>query len=76
MGDDHDTASFAVATTRIPALRSWTIYLPGEAKNALTQVSLTNQQFLQPWQGGLLFAAYGLAFAVVGTLLTIRRDVT
>lgn len=62
--------------TRIPALRSWTIYLPGEAKNALTQVSLTNQQFLQPWQGGLLFAAYGLAFALAGTLLTIRRDVT
>jgi ABC-2 type transport system permease protein len=62
--------------TRIPALHSWTIYLPGEAENALTQVSLTNQQFLQPWQGGLLFAAYGLAFALAGTLLTIRRDVT
>jgi ABC-2 type transport system permease protein len=62
--------------TRIPALRSWTVYLPGEAKNALTQVALTNQQFLQPWQGGLLFACYGLAFAVAGTLLTVRRDVT
>lgn len=62
--------------TRIAALRSWTIYLPGEAKNALTQVSLTNQQFLQPWQGGVLFAAYGLAFAVAGMLLTVRRDVS
>jgi ABC-2 type transport system permease protein len=62
--------------TRIPALRGWTIYLPGEAENALTQVALTNQEFLQPWQGGLLFAAYGIAFAVAGTLLTVRRDVT
>jgi ABC-2 type transport system permease protein len=62
--------------TRIPALRTWTVYLPGEAENALTQVTLTNQQLLQPWQGGLLFAAYGIALAVAGMQLTVRRDVT
>jgi len=62
--------------TRIPALRGWTIYLPGEAESALTQVALTNQEFLQPWQGGLLFAAYGIVFTGAGTLLTVRRDVT
>lgn len=62
--------------TRIPALESWTIYLPGAAENALTQVSLRDQEFLEPWLGGLLFVAYGLAFAVAGTYLAIRRDVT
>jgi hypothetical protein len=52
------------------------IYLPGAAENALTQVSLRDQEFLEPWLGGLLFVAYGLAFAVAGTYLAIRRDVT
>src|SRR5919106_1579699 len=62
--------------TRIPALESWTIYLPGAAKNALTQVSLRSQEYLEPWFGGALFVAYGLAFAVAGMYLAIRRDVT
>ena len=62
--------------TRIPALESWTIYLPGAAKNAMTQVSLTSQEYLEPWFGGALFVAYGLAFAVAGMYLVIRRDVT
>jgi ABC-2 type transport system permease protein len=62
--------------TRIPALSSWTIYLPGAAANALTQVAQANQDFLPPWQGGLVLAAYGLILATAGTVLTIRRDVT
>lgn len=62
--------------TRIPALSSWTIYLPGAAANALTQVAQANQNFLPPWQGGLVLAAYGLILAAAGTVLTIRRDVT
>ena len=62
--------------TRIPALQSWTIYLPVAAKNALTQISQTNLRFLEPWQGGLVFAGYGIAFALAGTLVTIRRDMT
>jgi ABC-2 type transport system permease protein len=62
--------------TRIPALENWTIYLPGSAENALTQMSLRDQVFLEPWIGGLLFVAYGLAFAVAGTYLAMRRDVT
>jgi ABC-2 type transport system permease protein len=55
---------------------SWTIYLPGAAANALTQVAQANQDFLSPWQGGLVLAAYGLLLATAGTVLTIRRDVT
>jgi ABC-2 type transport system permease protein len=61
---------------RIEAFSDWTMYLPGPAAGALTQVSLTNQDFLAPWQGGLVLAAYGLMLALVGAHLTIRRDVT
>lgn len=62
--------------TGIPALADWTVYLPGSASAALTQVSLSNQDYLDPWQGGLLLAGYGLALALAGTLLSIRRDIT
>ncbi len=33
-------------------------------------------ELLDPWQGGALLLAYGLAFAIIGSLLTVRRDVT
>src|SRR6266542_1554202 len=62
--------------TRISALGDWTRYLPGPAASALTQVTLDNQAFLHPWQGGLVLAVYGVAFAIAGTLLAVRRDVT
>lgn len=62
--------------TSISALRSWTIYLPGAAANAVTQVAQVGQEFLEPWQGALVLAGYGLAFAAAGTLLSMRRDVT
>jgi hypothetical protein len=62
--------------TRIPALADWTMYLPGPASNALTGITLRNQDFLQPWQGGMLLTGYGIAFATLGTCLAVRRDVT
>jgi ABC-2 type transport system permease protein len=62
--------------TRIPALQGWTIYLPGSASAALTRVSQAGQQFLAPWQGGLVLAGYGIVLAVAALLLTVRRDVT
>jgi ABC-type transport system involved in multi-copper enzyme maturation permease subunit len=62
--------------TRIPSLSDWTVYLPGAAANALTQVAQSNQHFLEPWQGGLVLAGDGLVFAVAGTFLAVRRDVT
>lgn len=62
--------------TSIAALDSWTSYLPGSARAALTQVVLSHRDFLAPWQGGIVLAAYGIAFAVAGTLLAVRRDVT
>ena len=42
--------------------------------------ALTNQQatngLLPMWGGALLFVAYGVAFATIGTRFTIRRDVS
>jgi ABC-2 type transport system permease protein len=67
--------------TRIPALESWTVYLPGPAENALTSVSYGDGSVygalsaLEPWQGGLLFAGYGIVLALAGTFLSVRRDV-
>lgn len=62
--------------TNIPALSTFTIYLPGSAANALTQVRLTDREFLQPWQGGLLLAFYAIVAVAAGTYLVNRRDIT
>ncbi|HEX5542391.1 MAG TPA: hypothetical protein VFX60_12670, partial [Micromonospora sp.] len=62
--------------TNIPALDTWTRYLPGPADNALSGITLTNQQFLQPWQGGLVLTAYCLIIAAAGTYLASRKDIT
>jgi ABC-2 type transport system permease protein len=51
-------------------------FLPGGAAAALTQTTQPNATLLEPWQGGLLLAGYGIAFAVLGALTTVRRDVT
>jgi ABC-2 type transport system permease protein len=62
--------------TRIPALQGWTVYLPGSASAALTRVSQAGQEFLAPWQGGLVLAGYVLALAAAAAVFTLRRDVT
>jgi ABC-2 type transport system permease protein len=62
--------------TRIPALADWTRYLPDAAANALTHLSQTDQEFLEPWLGGVVLAGYGIAFAVAGSYFAVRRDVT
>ena len=62
--------------TGIPAVNSWTTYLPGSASAALTQVSLTTQDYLRAWEGGLVMAGYGLLFAAAGAMFSIRRDIT
>jgi ABC-2 type transport system permease protein len=62
--------------TSIPALSDWTIYLPGSASAALTQVSLSTQDYLEAWQGGLVLAGYGVVLALLGTAVVVRRDVS
>ena len=65
----------------IPKVRAAYPYLPGGAGSALTQTIDPNGQnsgytLLHAWEGGLLLLAYGVVFAVIGSLLTVRRDVT
>jgi ABC-2 type transport system permease protein len=53
-----------------PGLGRW---LPEGAAAALTSPGVAT---LSMWAGGLLFAAYGLALALIGTRLVVRRDLT
>lgn len=62
--------------TGIPALRDWTIYLPGSASAALTRVSLTTQEYLGALEGGFVLAGYAAVLALAGSLLLTRRDIT
>jgi hypothetical protein len=62
--------------TRIPALHDWTVYLPGPSASALTQITLTDQDFLQPWQGGVVLALYALVAVAAGLWHTNRVDLT
>ena len=62
--------------TRIPALQDWTVFLPGPSASALTQITLTDQDFLQPWQGGVVLAGYALVVASAGAWRTNRLDLT
>ena len=64
----------------IPRVQEAYPYLPGGAASGLIRTDDPNVQspvdLLEPWQGGVLLLAYGLIFAIVGSLLTVRRDVT
>jgi ABC-type transport system involved in multi-copper enzyme maturation permease subunit len=62
--------------TRIPALQDWTMYLPGPAASALTQITLTNQDFLQPWQGGTVLTGYAALVTAAGLWITTHIDLT
>ena len=65
----------------IPKVQAAFPYLPGGATSSL--LSTTSQStadlgydLLSPWAGGALLLAYGVVFAVIASLLTVRRDVT
>jgi ABC-type transport system involved in multi-copper enzyme maturation permease subunit len=60
----------------LPTIRDYYKWFPGGANSALTSNFQPNIQVLQPYQGGLLLVAYGLVFAILGTRLAVRRDVT
>ena len=60
----------------IPATASAYRWLPGGALRAMTLSGVPGPELLQPWQGGLLLLGYGLLAAVLGTLFTVRRDIT
>jgi len=58
----------------IPAIQGAYKWLPGGAVSAITESS-QGPTVLAPWQGALLLLGYGLAFALLGTFLAVRRDV-
>ena len=56
-------------------------YLPGGATSATGQHRRPERgrrslHLLSPLAGGALLLAYGLVFAILGSMLTVRRDVT
>lgn len=57
----------------LPDVGRW---LPGGAAAALTGAEPPNGGMLPMWGGGLLLAAYGVAFAWAGARFTLQRDVT
>ncbi|MGH3155203.1 MAG: hypothetical protein ACRDNF_01300 [Streptosporangiaceae bacterium] len=61
--------------SHIAALHSWTTYLPGVAADGLTQASQAGVQLLSPWAGGVVFAAWAIAFGAAGTARTVHRDI-
>jgi ABC-2 type transport system permease protein len=60
----------------LPGIRDYYKWFPGGANAALTGASQPNITLLAQYQGGLLLVAYGLVFAILGTWLAVRRDVT
>jgi ABC-2 type transport system permease protein len=60
----------------VPVVRDYYKWFPGGANNALTGAFQPNMNLLQQYQGGLLLVGYGLVFAILGTWLAVRRDVT
>jgi len=62
--------------SHIAPLHSWTPYLPGVAADGLTQAVQSGVRLLSPWAGGLVFAAWAIAFAVAGMISTSRTDIT
>jgi hypothetical protein len=60
----------------LPTIRDYYKYFPGGANASLTGASQPGTTLLEPWQGGLLLVAYGVVFAIAGTRLAVRRDVS
>jgi hypothetical protein len=63
----------SMLTNFAPGVGRW---FPGGAASAMSGVRSTGGDLLPIWAAALLFAAYGLAFAVAGTRFVVRRDVT
>jgi ABC-2 type transport system permease protein len=62
--------------SNIPGIRDYYKWFPGGAAAALGQQFSQRANLLEPWQGGLVLVGYGLAFAIAGTFLAVRRDVS
>lgn len=61
--------------SHIASLSSWTPYLPGMAADSLTQDIQNGVRLLSPLAGGLVFAAWAVAFVLAGVVITERTDI-
>ena len=68
--------SFVVEALLVGLLPEVGRWLPGGAGQGLARTSTTAGELLPMWGGGLLLAAYGVAFALVGSRFVVRRDIT
>ncbi len=59
----------------IPVVKHAYPYLPGAAAAALSGAPHNEVTLLSNWQGGLLLLGWGLLFAALGWILTLRRDI-
>jgi ABC-2 type transport system permease protein len=59
----------------LPTIHDYFKYFPGGAFGGLTNTYQPDVAFLPAWQAGLLLAAYGVVFTVLGTAVTTRRDI-
>ena len=59
----------------IPVVKHVYKFLPGGASDALTNANAQAQDLLAGWSAGVVLACWGLLFALLGALFTVRRDV-
>jgi len=72
---------FLILESIIEALWHWTAkWLPSGAASAAANVTASGREstfgLFNWWQGSLLILAYGLVFAVIGSVVLARRDIT
>jgi hypothetical protein len=58
-----------------PVVKEAYPYLPAAAGTALTGASRNGLTLLPNWEGGLVLLGWGLLFAFLGWILTVRRDI-
>lgn len=58
-----------------PVVKDVYPYLPGASGAALTGASRNGITLLPNWEGGLVLFGWGLVFAFLGWILTVRRDI-
>ena len=58
-----------------PVVKDAYPYLPAAAGTALTGASRNGITLLPNWEGGLVLLGWGLLFAFLGWILTVRRDI-
>ncbi|MDQ6797740.1 MAG: ABC transporter permease [Actinomycetota bacterium] len=63
----------SVAVGLLPSVGRW---LPSGAARGLTRETLSSGSLLPAWGAAVVLVAYGLAFALAGAQILVRRDVT